>query len=162
MKAVSSRSIWWAAGQHCLGDPPARSGTGHVLAVRDNRPAPAGPSGISSLSTRASPEKTLHRLFETMEKNRGHLEHPLRHAFDALWCLPRSERGPDLKSFAIHQSTTQHTPSVEPSLCIVDGKTTCPHEKAPRSPPGHRHALKDTAQPSIGSCSLALTISTRP
>ncbi|MDV7214314.1 hypothetical protein R4769_24730, partial [Azotobacter beijerinckii] len=55
----------------------------------------------------ASPDKTPHTVFETVEKDHGRLEIRRCHAFDALQCLPRPEQWRDLKSFAVIESTRQ-------------------------------------------------------
>jgi predicted transposase YbfD/YdcC len=51
------------------------------------------------------PEKTPHTFHETLEKDHGRIEHRRCYAFDPLDGLHRPERWPDLKSFAVIESS---------------------------------------------------------
>ncbi|SER95981.1 Predicted transposase YbfD/YdcC associated with H repeats [Azotobacter beijerinckii] len=73
-------------------------GADYVLAVKDNQPTLAEAIGDFFACYQASPDKTPHTVFETVEKDHGRLEIRRCHAFDALQCLPRPEQWQDLKS----------------------------------------------------------------
>lgn len=82
-------------------------GADYVLAVKDNQPTLAEAIRDFFACYQASPDKTPHTVFETVEKDHGRLEIRRCHAFDALQCLPRPEQWQDLKSFAVIESTRQ-------------------------------------------------------
>ncbi|MDV7213697.1 ISAs1 family transposase, partial [Azotobacter beijerinckii] len=75
--------------------------------VKDNQPTLAEAIRDFFACYQASPDKTPHTVFETVEKDHGRLETRRCHAFDALQCLPRPEQWRDLKSFAVIESTRQ-------------------------------------------------------
>jgi predicted transposase YbfD/YdcC len=84
-----------------------------VLAVKDNQPHLCESLRDFFALFLKAPEKTPHAFYQTLEKNQGRIEHRRCYAFGQLDCLHRSERWPDLKSFAV----------IEPSRAIK-GKTT--------------------------------------
>lgn len=79
-------------------------GADYVLAVKDNQPTLADSLRDFFSLFKAAPDKTPHRLAETVEKNHGRLETRRCYAFDQLTCLHKSEQWPDLKSFAVIES----------------------------------------------------------
>jgi predicted transposase YbfD/YdcC len=88
-------------------------GAAYVLAVKDNQPTLAASIRDFFVQFQAQPERTPHRVAETVEKDHGRLETRRCYAFDQLDCLARPEQWPDLKSFAV----------IEAERCI-NGKTS--------------------------------------
>ena len=88
-------------------------GAEYILAVKDNQPTLADSMRDFFVQFQAVPERTPHRVAETVEKDHGRLETRRCFAFDQLDCLAKPEQWPDLKSFAV----------IESERCI-NGKTS--------------------------------------
>jgi len=88
-------------------------GADYILAVKDNQPTLADAMRDFYDQFKAVPQRTPHRVVETIEKDHGRLETRRCFAFDQLDCLAKPEQWPDLKSFAV----------IESERCI-NGKTS--------------------------------------
>jgi predicted transposase YbfD/YdcC len=88
-------------------------GADYVLAVKDNHPILADAMRDFFALFKTAPDRTLHTMAETVEKNHGRLETRRCYAFAQLDCLYKPAQWPDLKSFAV----------IESERCI-NGKTS--------------------------------------
>jgi len=89
----------------------------YVLAVKRNQPhLYEAIQDFFAMFQAAPADKTPHQVSEDVNKDHGRQEVRRCYVFDALDCLPTPERWPDLKSFAVIESTR-----------VVNGKQT--HEQ---------------------------------
>jgi predicted transposase YbfD/YdcC len=79
-------------------------GADYILAVKDNQPILADSMRDFFAQFTAVPERTLHAVAETIEKDHGRLETRRCFAFNQLDCLAKPEQWTDLKSFAVIES----------------------------------------------------------
>ena len=83
-------------------------GADYVLAVKDNQPQlNAAINDFFELFQSAPPDKTPHHVSEAVSKDHGRLETRRCYVFDALECLPAPTRWPDLRCFAVIESTRE-------------------------------------------------------
>jgi predicted transposase YbfD/YdcC len=80
----------------------------YVLAVKDNQPhLKEAMEDFFETFLAAPSERTPHQVSETVNKEHGRLETRRCHVFEALECLPNPTRWPDLRCFAVIESTRE-------------------------------------------------------
>ncbi|SHM13097.1 ISAs1 family transposase [Vreelandella subglaciescola] len=80
----------------------------YVLAVKDNQPQlKTAIEDFFDLFQSAPADKTPHQVSETVNKDHGRLETRRCYVFDALACLSHPERWPDLRCFAVVESSCE-------------------------------------------------------
>ena len=79
----------------------------YVLAVKDNQPLLAEAIREFFETFETDPQSTPHSVHETIEKDHGRLETRRCYAFSQLECLVKPEQWPNLRSFAVVESTRE-------------------------------------------------------
>ena len=79
----------------------------YVLAVKDNQPLLAEAIREFFETFETDPQSTPHSVDETIEKDHGRLETRRCYAFSQLECLVKPEQWPNLRSFAVVESTRE-------------------------------------------------------
>lgn len=80
----------------------------YVLAVKQNQPQlKTAIDDFFALFQSAPADKTPHQVSEAVNKDHGRLETRCCYVFNALECLPQPDRWPDLRSFAVLETTRE-------------------------------------------------------